>query len=107
MGDERSCSHDDRHRRRAAADQCPQHWSEQRTDMTTVNSGETLVVHSGETSDGVVVMAGGTLNVASGVLITNTGDSGVDNISGGGVASNTTISLGGVRNVDHLPAAAE
>jgi autotransporter passenger strand-loop-strand repeat protein len=34
--------------------------------MTTVSSGNTLNVTSGQTSDGVIVLSGGQLNVLSG-----------------------------------------
>jgi autotransporter passenger strand-loop-strand repeat protein len=63
--------------------------------MTTVSSG-TLAVSSGQTSDGVIVLSGGQLNVLSGGTILNTFNSGgTDVVSSGGTAIGTTVSSGG------------
>jgi autotransporter passenger strand-loop-strand repeat protein len=53
--------------------------------MTTVSSGQTLIVSSGQTSTGVIVLSGGTLEVLSGGSVVGTVDSGGnDFISAGG-----------------------
>jgi autotransporter passenger strand-loop-strand repeat protein len=62
----------------------------------TVMSGQTLTVSSGQTSNGLIVLGGGMLDVVSGGTISNTIDSGgVDNVSSGGLATGTTVSSSG------------
>src|SRR5271155_1610139 len=53
----------------------------------TVSSGQTLTVSSGHTSNAVLVLGGGTLNVLSGGSGSNVALSGTEIISHGGVAS--------------------
>lgn len=72
--------------------------------MTTVSSGTTLIVSSGQTLDGVIVLNGGLLQVQSGGTILNTLNlAGIDEIFSGGSAINTAVtgtvtpnSLGGL-----------
>jgi autotransporter passenger strand-loop-strand repeat protein len=52
--------------------------------VTTVLPGHTLNVGAGQTSSGVIVDAGGTLNVLSGGTVSSTIDSGLVNVSSGG-----------------------
>lgn len=60
--------------------------------MTTVSSGTRLVVSSGQTLDGVIVLKGGLLEVLSGGTILNTFNSlGEDLILSGGLAIDTTV----------------
>jgi len=66
---------------------------------TTVLPGHTLNVLAGQTSSGVVVDFGGTLNVSSGGAVVSTIDSGVVNVSSGGRAVSTTVASGGAVNV--------
>ena len=63
--------------------------------MTTVLPGQTLNVGAGQTSSGVIVDSGGTLNVLSGGTIISTIDSGLVNVSSGGKAVGTTVASGG------------
>jgi autotransporter passenger strand-loop-strand repeat protein len=64
--------------------------------MTTVISGETLIISGGTTSSGITVLSGGILDVLSGGAVVSTIDSGgVDNISSGATATGTTVSSGG------------
>jgi len=66
--------------------------------MTTVSNGQTSGVSSGSTSGGWIVLAGGTLNVLSGGVISGAVDSGgFDVVSAGGLALSTTISSGGTQ----------
>jgi autotransporter passenger strand-loop-strand repeat protein len=66
----------------------------------TVGSGQTLTISAGQTSTGIVVLNGGTLNVLSGGIVINTLDrGGTENISSGGAASGTAIFSGGSANV--------
>lgn len=51
--------------------------------MPTVASGQTLSVTSGQTSTGIIVDSGGTLDVFSGGKVSGAVDSGFVNISGG------------------------
>ena len=62
--------------------------------MTTVLPGQTLNVGAGQTSSGVIVNSGGTLNVLSGGTIISTIDSGLVNVSSGGKAVGTTVASG-------------
>jgi autotransporter passenger strand-loop-strand repeat protein len=62
---------------------------------TTVLPGQTLNVSAGQTSSGVIVDAGGTLNALSGGKVIGTIDSGVVNVSSGGRAVGTTVASGG------------
>jgi autotransporter passenger strand-loop-strand repeat protein len=66
--------------------------------MTTIGNGQTLNVSSSQTSSGVVVLSGGTVNVLSGGTVSNTVDDGVVNVSG--TAISTTVSSGGFYYVD-------
>jgi autotransporter passenger strand-loop-strand repeat protein len=66
---------------------------------TTVLPGHTLNVAAGQTSSGVIVDFGGTLNVSSGGAVVSTIDSGVVNVSSGGRAVSTTVASGGAVNV--------
>ena len=66
--------------------------------MTTVASGQTLSVTSGQTSTGVIVDSGGTLNVFAGGKVSSTVDSGFVNVSGGKAVSTIVVS-GGVEEV--------
>lgn len=60
--------------------------------MTTVGSGTTLIITSGQTIDGVIVLKGGLLRVLSGGTVRNTlNDTGYDLIEFGGSAINTTV----------------
>jgi autotransporter passenger strand-loop-strand repeat protein len=63
--------------------------------VTTVLPGQTLNVGAGQTSSGVIVDSGGTLNVLSGGTIISTIDSGLVNVSSGGKAVGTTVASGG------------
>lgn len=64
--------------------------------MTTISNGQTSAVSSGQIDTGWIVLAGGTLNVLTGGVISNTAISGgIDNISAGGAATSTTIFGGG------------
>ena len=63
--------------------------------MTTVLPGHTLNVGAGQTSSGVIVDAGGTLNVLSGGTVSSTIDSGLVNVSSGGQAVGTKVASGG------------
>jgi autotransporter passenger strand-loop-strand repeat protein len=68
--------------------------------MTIVSSGQTLNVSSGQTSHGIIVLTGGTLNALSGGSIINAVDSGgTDNVSSGGTAIDTVVNNGGVEQV--------
>ena len=62
---------------------------------TTVLPGHTLNVSAGQTSSGVIVDSGGTLNVLSGGTVISTIDSGSVNVSSGGKAVDTTVASGG------------
>ena len=75
--------------------------------MTTVASGQTLNVTSGQplpplspslTSTGVIVDSGGTLDVFAGGKVSSTVDSGFVNVSGGKAVSTIVVS-GGVEEV--------
>ena len=66
--------------------------------MTTVASGQTLIVTSGQTSTGVIVDFGGTLDVFAGGKVSSTVDSGFVNVSGGKAVS-TIVVNGGVEQV--------
>ncbi|WP_182869605.1 AIDA repeat-containing protein [Bradyrhizobium diazoefficiens] len=60
--------------------------------MTTVGSGTTLTISSGQTIDGVIVLKGGLLHVLSGGTIRNTLNStGYDLIESGGNAIDTIV----------------
>ena len=65
--------------------------------MPTVSNGRTLSVTSGQTSDGVIVLAGGTLDVLFGGTVSNTLDSSEDLIYGRAVS--TMVELLGGENV--------
>jgi autotransporter passenger strand-loop-strand repeat protein len=62
--------------------------------MTTVASGQTLSVTSGQTSTGVIVDSGGTLDVFAGGKVSSTVDSGFVNVSGGKAVSTIVVSDG-------------
>jgi autotransporter passenger strand-loop-strand repeat protein len=62
--------------------------------MTTVASGQTLSVTSGQTSTGVIVDSGGTLDVLFGGKVSGTVDSGFVNVSGGKAVSTIVVSDG-------------
>ena len=62
---------------------------------TTVLPGHTLNVSAGQTSSGVIVDSGGTLNVLSGGTVISTIDSGFVNVSSGGKAVDTKVASGG------------
>jgi len=62
--------------------------------MTTVASGQTLNVTSGQTSTGVIVDSGGTLDVFAGGKVSSTVDSGFVNVSGGKAVSTIVVSDG-------------
>ena len=62
--------------------------------MPTVASGQTLNVTSGQTSTGVIVGSGGTLDVFFGGKASSTVDSGFVNVSGGRAISTTVVSGG-------------
>jgi autotransporter passenger strand-loop-strand repeat protein len=66
--------------------------------MTTVSSG-TLAVSSGQTSDGVIVLSGGQLNVLSGGTILNTFNSGGDELISGGSSVSAIISAFAVQDI--------
>lgn len=61
----------------------------------TVLPGQTFTVGAGQTSSGVIVNAGGTLNALSGGKVISTIDSGLVNVSSGGKAVSTTVASGG------------
>jgi autotransporter passenger strand-loop-strand repeat protein len=65
----------------------------------TVLPGHTMNVGAGQTSSGVIVDAGGTLNVLSGGKVSSTIDSGLVNVSSGGKAVDTTVASGGTEFV--------
>jgi autotransporter passenger strand-loop-strand repeat protein len=67
--------------------------------MVTVSSGQTYTVSSGQTDIGDVVLAGGTLDVLSGGVISSTTDSGNVQVGSGGTAFGTTVNFGGVEVV--------
>lgn len=66
--------------------------------MITVSSGQTYFVSSGQMDTGDVVLSGGTLEVLSGGVISNTIDSGHVLIDAGGIAFGTNVGSGGVEN---------
>ena len=71
--------------------------------MTTVSSGQTYTVSSGQTDFGDIVLAGGTLDVLFGGVISNTIDSGTVQVGlgdgSGGTAIGTTVVSGGIEVV--------
>jgi autotransporter passenger strand-loop-strand repeat protein len=66
---------------------------------TTVLPGHTLNVSAAQTSSGVIVDAGGTLNVLSGGAVVSTIDSGLVDVFSGGRAVGTTVASGGTEFV--------
>jgi autotransporter passenger strand-loop-strand repeat protein len=71
-----------------------------RSAMTTVASGQTLSVTSGQTSTGVIVDSGGTLDVLAGGKVISTVDSGSVNVSSGGTDIGTKILSLGLQEVE-------
>jgi len=66
---------------------------------TVVTSGQIRDVSSGQTSNGIVVMTGGTLEILSGGKVNDAVDSGVVVVESGGLASGTVVSSGGTQQV--------
>jgi autotransporter passenger strand-loop-strand repeat protein len=67
--------------------------------IVTVSSGQTLEVSSGQTSNGIIVLSGGTLQVDFGGTALGTVDSGgTDNVYGS--ANGTIVSSGGTETVE-------
>jgi autotransporter passenger strand-loop-strand repeat protein len=65
----------------------------------TVLPGQTFTVGAGQTSSGIIVDSGGTLNVASGGAVISTIDSGLVNVFSSGKAVGTTVASGGTEFV--------
>lgn len=61
----------------------------------TVLPGQTFTVGAGQTSSGIIVDSGGTLNVVSGGTVISTIDRGLVNVSSGGKAVGTMVASGG------------
>jgi autotransporter passenger strand-loop-strand repeat protein len=62
--------------------------------VTTVSSGQTVVISAGQTSSGIIVLSGGLLDVLSGGTVINAVDSGNMNVQSGGTGRDTVTHSG-------------